>query len=123
MLSALAGTSGIGHDVVMSRPLKIVLASLMLVAALLGLAGALSQIVLTYYLPTAQGSATEHTTFFGPAVVAAVVAGLLVVVLIVHLVRALRSPQRGWEWAVAGVLAVVALALPVLVSTVQRPVF
>ncbi|MGN8026848.1 hypothetical protein [Microbacterium sp. 22242] len=107
----------------MSRPVRIVLAALLVLAALVGLAGTLSQTVQTFYLPSSQGPANENTALFGPAVVAAVIVALLVIALIVHLVLAIRRPSRGWVWAVAIVLAAIALAIPFLVSTMQRPVF
>jgi hypothetical protein len=107
----------------MSRPVRIVLASVLLLIALVGLVGLLPQITQTFYLPVTAGSVSEHTSFFGPAVAAAVVVALLVALLVVHLVRVALRARRAAEWIIAVVVAAAALALPFLVAGFDRPVF
>lgn len=108
----------------MSRPLRVAIASVLVVVALLGVFWVAGQIGLVYYLPPADnGEATEHVAVFGPAVTGTVVAGLAALALVAHLVLAIRRPLPRWEWVVAGVLAVVAVAAPFVVGGLSRPTF
>lgn len=108
----------------MPQPLRVIVASLLLAIAGLGLTVVASEIALTYYLPPGDsGVATEHTALFGPAIVGTVVASLAVVVLLVHLVVVLRRRTARWMWIAAGACTLVAVGAPVIVAMLDRPVF
>jgi hypothetical protein len=108
----------------MSRRLRIVIASALLVVALLGVLGVVTQIGITYYLPPAEnGEATRHVAAFAPAVAGTVVAGLAALALVGNLVVVIRRALPRWAWIVAALLTVIAVAVPVIVAALQRPVF
>ena len=108
----------------MTRALRVTIASVLLVVALLGVFGVASQIGLTYYLPPAEsGGATEHVAVFAPAVVGTVVAGLAAVALAGNLVLAIRRALPRWAWIVAALLTVVAVAVQFVVGGLDRPTF
>ena len=105
----------------MSRRLRVIVASALLAAAVLGAAAVATQIATTYYLPSSTGTATEHTALFGPAIAGTVAAALAVVVLVGHLVVATMRRPRRWMWLVASGLALVAVASPFVVGGFDRP--
>ena len=107
----------------MSRRLRVIVASGLLAAAILGAAAVATQIATTYYLPSSTGNATEHTALFGPAIAATVVAVLAVAALVAHLVAAIQRRPRRWMWAVASGLTLVAVASPFVVGSLDRPTF
>lgn len=108
----------------MSQPLRVVIASLLLVVAALGLAAVSGQIAITYLLPPGDsGLATEHVALFGPAIVGTVVAALAVAALVVHLILVIRRRTPGWTWIAAAVCALLAVGAPFVVSMADTPVF
>jgi hypothetical protein len=108
----------------MSQPLRVVLASLLLVVAVVGLAAVAGQITMTYLLPPGDsGLATEHIALFGPAIAGTVVAAVAVAALVVHLIVVIRRRTPGWVWIAATVCALLAVGAPVIVSMSDRPVF
>lgn len=108
----------------MSQPLRVIVASLLLAIAALGLTVVTSQIATTYYLPPGDsGVATEHTAVFGPAIVGTVVASLALVALLAHLVVVLRRRTARWMWIAAAVCTLLAVGAPVIVGMLDRPVF
>lgn len=109
----------------MSQPLRVIVASLLLAIAALGLTVVASEIAVTYYLPPGDsGLATEHVAVFGPAVVGTVIASLAVVALLAHLVVVVvRRRAARWMWIVAAVCTLLAVGSAVVVSTLDTPVF
>ncbi|HXH36102.1 MAG TPA: hypothetical protein VNJ54_17110 [Plantibacter sp.] len=108
----------------MSQPLRVVLASLLLVVAVVGLATVADQITMTYFLPPGEGGmATEHVALFGPAIAGTVGAAVAVAALVVHLLVVIRRRTPGWVWIAATVCALLAVGAPVIVSMSDRPAF
>jgi hypothetical protein len=108
----------------MSRALRIVIASALLVIAAFATFVVATEIGIAYYLPSGSGAdATTHVAVFAPAVVATVVAGLATVLLVAHLVVAIRRAVPRWQWIVAAVLTVIAVAAPFVIGTLDRPTF
>jgi hypothetical protein len=106
----------------MSRRLRVIVASALLAAAMLGAIVVASEIATTYYLPsTSNAWATKHTALFGPAITGTVVAVLAVAVLVGHLVTATKHRPRRWMWLVASGAALIAVSSPVLVAGLGRP--
>ena len=107
----------------MSRPLRVVMAVLLLTAALMSLAIALSQTILHYMLPGQGDTVTRHTAVFMPAVIASVVAGVTVLVTAAWIYFVARLPRhRGLWFAVLALLAVDVVVL-VIVSGMVQPDF
>ncbi|MET0822470.1 MAG: hypothetical protein ABWY58_16015 [Aeromicrobium sp.] len=109
----------------MSQPLRIICASILLAIAAWGLVVVASQITTTYYLPPgASGVATKHTAAFEPAVTGTVVASVAAIALLSHLVVVvLRRQAARWTWIAAAACTLVAVGAPVVVATLDRPVF
>jgi len=108
----------------MSQPLRVVVASVLVLIAAFGLAAVAGQIALTYLLPPDDsGMATEHVALFGPAIVGTVVASLAVVALLVHLVLVIRRRVARWMWVAAAICTLVAVGAPIVVSAFDRPTF
>lgn len=96
----------------------------MLVIAIVGLVCVASQVAETYYLPPApNGASPAHIALFWPAVVGAVVAAVLVLILVAHLVAVTRRSTPLWMWIIAAALALVAVGVPIVVATMNRPTF
>ncbi|TAJ46883.1 MAG: hypothetical protein EPO52_15240 [Herbiconiux sp.] len=108
----------------MSQRVRVIVASILLVIAVLGLAAVASQIPATYYqAPDDSGLATKQVAFFGPAIVGTVVASLAVVALATHLIVVLRRPAARWMWISAAVCTLLAVGAPIVVGVLDRPVF
>ena len=108
----------------MSRVQRIVVASALLVVAVLGLVSVASQIGVTYYLPPDDsGFASTHVAVFAPAVVGTVVAAFVVLALVVLLIVAVRRAVPLGMWIAAAVVALVALITPFVVGMLDRPTF
>ncbi|MGK9148263.1 hypothetical protein KXS11_11610 [Plantibacter flavus] len=108
----------------MPQPLRVVVASLLLVIAALGLAAVSGQIALTYLLPPGDsGMATKHVAVFVPAVVGTIVAALAAGALLAHLVAVIRRRTAPWSWIAAAICTVVAVGTPVVVAMLDRPTF
>jgi hypothetical protein len=105
----------------MSRRLRVIVASVLLAAAILGTAAVASQIATTYYVPSSTSYATEHTALFGPAIAGTVVCALALVALVGHLVASIQHRPRRWMWLVAASLALIAVASPFVVGGFDRP--
>jgi hypothetical protein len=108
----------------MSQPIRVIVASILLAIAALGLIIVAGEIATTYYLPPGDsGVATKHTAAFGPAVAGTVVASVAVIALLVHLVVVLRRRAARWTWFVAAVCTLLAVGAPVIVGSLARPDF
>jgi hypothetical protein len=108
----------------MSQPLRVIVASILLATAALGLTVAASYIAVTYYLPPGDsGVATEHTATFKPAIAGTVVASLAVIALLAHLIVVLRRRAARWMWLAAAACTLLAVGAAVIVATLDRPVF
>ena len=108
----------------MSQPIRVVVASVLLAIAALGLTGVAGEISTTHYLPPGDsGVATRHVTSFEPAIRGTVVASLAVIALLAHLVVVLRRRPARWMWVAAGACAMVAVGAYVVVATMDRPTF
>ncbi|MGD8193346.1 hypothetical protein ACEXQB_002485 [Herbiconiux sp. P18] len=108
----------------MKSPARLVVASVLLAVAVLGLVMAASQIGMTYYLPPDDtGFASKHVAVFAPAVVGTVIAALAALSLLVHLVVVVRRAVPRSRWIAAGVITVVAAVVPVAISLADRPTF
>ncbi|WP_068253380.1 hypothetical protein [Janibacter corallicola] len=83
------------------------------------------QITMTYYLPPTDpgGVAAPRTKVFGPAVVGAVITGVATLLELGWTVwNAVAHPPRRW-WVAAATVAVVAVAVGIVVSGMDRPDF
>ena len=108
----------------MSQPLRVTVACLQLAVAALGLAIVAGQIASTYVLPPGDsGPATERVDVFEPAVAGTVVGSLAVLALLTHLVLVVRRRSARWMWITAGVLSLVAIGMPIYVTSLDRPTF
>ena len=109
-----------------SRSLRIVGSVVLILISLSGVMIAASGIRLTYYLPPAPGSggtATRHTTTFGPAIAATITTGVLALVVVAWLVwNVIRVPAR-WMWIGVTLLAVIAVVVGISASQLPRPTF
>lgn|GEM_PF-5663570 len=73
--------------------------------------------------PVEGDDVTEHTTAFGPAVWAAVIAGLATLVTLGRLIGNVVSRPNRWWWLVPlGVLLISYIAV-IVVTTMSRPLF
>lgn len=112
------------HTGTMSRVPRILIASGLLVIAVLALVVIVSQITVTWYQgPDETGIAAKQVALFEPAVVGTVVAALTVLVLLVHLFVVVRRAVSRWMWVAAAGASTVAVAAAVVVSTADRPTF
>lgn len=112
------------HNGYMSQPVRVVVASVLAAIGVGALVVVASQIDVTYYLPPGDsGMATKHVSAFKPAVAATVVASLAVTTLLVHLVLVIRRRTAPWTWFTAAGCALLAAGAPVIVATLDRPVF
>lgn len=107
----------------MAKPLRIVLAGIGVLLALVAVVLAAAQITLTYYLPTPGGHASEHTTTYGPGLAATAVAGLMAVVTVGWLVRNVVGVPRPWLWLVPIAAVLISYAVVVAVAGMDRPLF
>lgn len=108
----------------MSRVQRIVVASVLLVVAVLGLVSVASQIGVTYYLPPDDsGFASTHVAVFAPAVVGSVIAGLAVLALVALLIVVVRRAVPLGIWIAAAAVAIVALLTPFVIGMLDRPTF
>ena len=108
----------------MSRVQRIIVASVLLVIAVLALVVVTSQITMTWYqAPDETGVATRQVAVFEPAVIGTVVAALAVLALLVHLVVVARRAVSRWIWVAAAGTSTVAVVAAVVVSTASRPTF
>lgn len=113
---------------IMKRPLRIVLALLLLVAALFGLAVALSDIVITYYVPgpdvPGKGMvAVEQEYIHTPAIISSIVAGVVVLATAFWTYLSYRLPRPRSQWFLALGLVVVELLVVFAVNLSDTPVF
>jgi hypothetical protein len=107
----------------MSQTLRIVLAAVAAVIALLLVPVALAQLSLTYYLPGPTGRGTSRTVLYGPGVAATVVAGVVFVAELGWLLwNLLRTPPRPLWLAAAGVL-IGSIVVVLGVAGADRPAF
>jgi hypothetical protein len=107
----------------MSQPLRVIVASVLLATAALGLTVVASDIAITHYLPGDSGVATKHTATFEPAIAGTVVASVAVIALLGHLIVVLRRRAPRWMWLAAAVCTLLGVGAPVIVATLDRPVF
>jgi hypothetical protein len=108
----------------MSQPLRVIVASVLLATAALGLTVVASDIAITHYLPPGDsGVATKHIATFEPAIAGTVVASIAVIALLAHLIVVLRRRAARWMWLAAAVCTLLGVGAPVIVATLDRPVF
>jgi len=107
----------------MPRTLRVLLAALLLLVAVVGLLGVLPQLTQSAALPTTPGHTSAHVSAYGPGVVGLVLVGVILVALAVHVARVARRPASAATWILAAVLAAAALATPFLIAALQRPTF
>jgi hypothetical protein len=111
------------HNLVMAKPLRIVLASIGVLLALAAVLMAAAQSTVTYYLPTPSGYATRHTTTYGPGVAATVVAVLMAFVTIGWLIATILRVAKLWLWAVPAAALIVSYVVAIVVGGLHRPTF
>ncbi|KAA1376264.1 hypothetical protein [Aeromicrobium fastidiosum] len=108
----------------MSLPRRVVVAVILVAIAVCGLVVVASQIAVTYYLPPGEsGVATKHVSAFKPAIAGTVIASLAAIALLAHLVVVLRGRTARWMWFVATACALVSVGTPIIVATMDRPVY
>jgi hypothetical protein len=108
----------------MSRATRIIIASVVLAVAIVGLASVAIQMAETYYLPPGpNGASLAQNALFGPAVVGTVVTSVLVLILLAHLLAVTRRLTPRWMWIVAAALALGAVGVPIVVAAFDRPAF
>jgi hypothetical protein len=108
----------------MSRIQRIIIASGLLLSAVLTLVVVVSQIGQTWYMaPDDTGFASKQVAVFEPAVAGTVVVALAVFALLVHLLVVMRRAVSRWMWVAAVVVSIVAVVAAVVVSTASRPDF
>jgi len=112
------------HNKSMANGPRIIIASTLLLIAVLGTIGVATQIEIAYYLPPAStGTALKKITLFGPAV-AGTIFGLLVVIgLVAHLLVTIKRNPPRWIWAAALACTFLAAIAPFIVAAAHRPVF
>lgn len=114
---------GARQNLIMPKPLRVVLAATGVLLALVAVVLGAAQITLTYYLPTPGGHATKHTTTYGPAVAATAVAGLMAAVAVGWLVSNVVGAPRLWLWLVPIVAVLISYVVVAAVAGMDRPLF
>jgi hypothetical protein len=108
----------------MSRVQRTILASGLLLIAVLALVVIVSQIGMTWYqAPDETGIAHAQVAVFEPAVVGTVVASLAALALLVHLIVVARQAVSHWAWVAAAGASIVTVVAAIVVSTADRPTF
>lgn len=105
-----------------SRPVAILVAAVGLVVAAFGLMVGLAQTTVHYSLPSPSGF-TSHSASFGPGVVAADVAAIVLVLTAVWLVLAVLGRTTVWMMVTMIGLVVADVVVLLVVSGLDRPAF